>query len=214
LKLEQPRNIINRGLFTFIMLKISFYYFLFFSLSINTACKKSGTPIPGNTTNEFFEVSINGQKFTNSWPPGFINLSGFTSITCDNKPGYLINILDSDLNSRYQINTDLQHYHNNVNFGTGTTGNFGLTDGPLLPGSPSYCHFTLYFALKDKTLSNQRTTLQPGGNHIVNSIKTLSNSSGRKEVLVEGTFQGTFKNSSNTNISVSGNYKKIIEILI
>jgi len=187
------------------MLKISFYYFLFFLLSINTACKK-----PDNTNNGLFEVTINGQKFTNSWPPGFVDLSGFSSITCDDKPGYFINIFDSDLNSRFEINTDLQHYHNNVNFGTGATGTFGLTD----EGSPSYCHFTLYFALKDKSLSNQRTTLQPGGNHIVTSIKTLSNSSGRKEVLVEGTFQGTFKNSSNTNISVSGNYKKIIEILI
>lgn len=194
------------------MLKRPFNYFLFFLLSINTACKKSSTPVPGNTNNEFFEVTINGQKFTNSWPPGFVDLSGFTKNTCDNKPGYLINILDSDLNSRFQINTDLQHYQNNVNFETGATGTYGLTD--LFPGSPGLCHFTLYFALKDKSLSNQRTTLLSGGNHIVTSIKAISNSSGRKEVLVGGTFQGTFKNSSNTNISVSGNYKKIIEILI
>jgi len=196
------------------MLRISFYYSLFFLLSINTACKKSSTPIPDNTNNGLFEVTINGQKFTNSWPPGFVDLSGFSSTTCDNKPGYFINILDSDLNSRFQINTDLQHYHNNVNFGTGAIGTFGLTNGPPPPGSLGYCHFTLYFALKDKSLSNQSTTLLTGGNHTVTSIKTLSNSSGRKEVLVEGTFQGTFKNSSNTNISVSGNYKKIIEILI
>lgn len=196
------------------MLKRSFNCFLFFLLSINTACKKSSTPVPDNTNNQLFEVTINGQKFTNSWPSGFVNLSGFSSNTCDNKPGYFINILDSDLNSRFQINTDLQHYHNNVNFGTGSTGAFGLTDLFPMPGSPGLCHFTLYFALKDKSLSNQRTTLLNGGNHTVTSIKTISNSSGRKEVLVEGTFQGTFKNSSNTNISVSGNYKKIIEILI
>jgi hypothetical protein len=43
------------------------------------------------------------------------------------------------------------------------------------------------------------------------SGRTTTNS--RKEYLISGNFSGSFKNSSNATIAISGSYKKSIEVL-
>jgi hypothetical protein len=48
----------------------------------------------------------------------------------------------------------------------------------------------------------------------VTSITTVSSSTSKKEVLVEGTYSGTYRNTANSNIVVTGKYKKIIEVLL
>jgi hypothetical protein len=172
------------------------------------SCKKEETKTTNSNHTEFFEITIDGQTFKETFT--FLNLSGFESTTCDNKPGFLNTIHDPDLNSRFSINTDISHYKNEIDFDTKGVGNYVLNGGPNPFG---LCHLTFYLQLSDKSHSNENTTLQPGGVHTLTSIETISTSSGKKDVLLEGTFSGVYKNSSNSNISVSGRYKKIVEVL-
>ncbi len=170
---------------------------------------KTNTSTTGGTS-QLFEITINGQTFNETFPSDFVDLSGFNTTTCENKPGYLINLYDPDLNSQYSIDTDLQYYYNEVNFKTKGTGSYSLTSS----SSMSLCNFSFNLKLYDKAQTNDNTTLLPGGVHTVISITTVSSSASRKEVLVEGTFSGTYKNTANSNIVVTGKYKKIIEVLL
>jgi hypothetical protein len=178
-------------------------------LSIGS-CKKDSTNTPTGGTSQLFEITINGQTFNETFPPDLVDLSGFNTTTCDNKPGYMINLYDPELNSQYSINSDLQYYHNEVNFKTKGTGSYSLTDG----SSFNSCHFSFKLRLYDKSQVNDNTTLLPGGVHTVTSITTVSSSTSKKDVLVEGTYSGTYRNTANSNIVVTGKYKKIIEVLL
>jgi hypothetical protein len=181
-------------------------------LITHISCKKGSTSTPSSntTTTESIEVTINGQTFSNTFPSSVVNLSGFHSTSCDNKPGYLNSIYDDDLNTQYSVITYIQHYKNATDFDSKSIGDYTFDGGP---NPANFCHFTFYLRLSDKSQTNNNTTLLSGGKHTVTSVKTISNSNGKRQVLVEGSFSGTFKNSINTNIPVSGKYKKIVEIV-
>lgn len=172
------------------------------------SCKKS-SPTTKTSKTEYFEITIDGKSYKETFPAGIVQLSGFDRNTCDNKPGFLNTIYDPSLNSRFSINSDIQHYRNEVDFDSKGVGNYELNgDTPL-----GLCHLTLYLSLEDKSLSNENTTLQSGATHTVKSINTISTSTGSKQVFIEGEFSGVYRNSANSNIPVSGKYGKIVEVL-
>jgi hypothetical protein len=190
--------------------KLAFKTIICFVSIFIGSCKKD-TELPKTGFNQLFEIVINGQQLYNvTLPPEIVVLNGISSTTCDNKPGFLLSLYDPELNSRFSINTDLQYYSNEVDFKTKGAGSYSLTSSSAL----NLCHFNFNLKLNDKSQPNSNTTLLSGGVHTVTSITTISSSTGTKQVLVEGAFSGTYKNSVNVDIVVSGRYKKIIEILL
>ena len=184
---------------------LNLFILTFLAINANSCKDKEGAPSDEERT-EMLEITINGTTFTNEIYPGF---NGFNSSTCDEKRAFFVNLTDPDLNSQFTINTDLQHYVNETDFDSVGTGDYSMTDDYL---DDDYCHFTLYLSLDDNSQNNE-TKLEPGSVHKIISLSTVDSDENRKEVLVVGSFSGTYKNSVNSDIVVSGNYKKIIEIL-
>lgn len=171
-----------------------------------SGCSKSDSGSSSKSSNEFFEIVINGQKYREDIYPGIY--AGFDNQkTCDGKRGFELNMWDGSLNSRYDVNTDIMHYQTEADFKNVKTGSFIFTAGS------STCNFSLYCSLYDYSLQNRETTLLSGAKHDVTSITLISTSTGRKQYLIAGNFSASYKNSANSTITVSGAYKKSIEVL-
>ncbi len=171
-----------------------------------SGCSKSDSGSSIKSSDEFFEIVINGQKYREVLDPG--NFSGFDNqTTCDGKRGYELNIWDGNLNNKYDVNTDIIHYKNEVDFKNAKTGNFIFSTGS------STCNFSFYCTISDNSIQNKQASLMSGATHSVTSIKLISTSNGKKEYLISGNFSASYKNSANSTITVSGAYQKSIEVL-
>lgn len=182
--------------------------FLFVSLF---GCKTEDSISPNNTSSsakEFLEITLSNKKFRLDFPSQFVGLSGFDNQNlCDNKKGFLLNVVDKNLDSRFEISSDLLHYRNYVDLSKAVPGSYQLSASGI-----SNCNFTFTLSVDDNSLSPSNTSLI-NPMHQVTSIKQVQNSTSSYQYLISGKFSGNYKNNNGAMIPVVGSYQKIIEVL-
>ena len=183
---------------------------IFFIVSL-FGCKTDDSISPNNTSssaNEFLEITLSSKKYRLDFPSQFVGLSGFDNQNlCDNKKGFLLNVIDKNLDSRFEINSDLLHYKNYVDLSKAVPGSYQLSASGI-----SNCNFTFTLSVDDNSSSPSNTSLI-NPMHQVTSIKQIQNSASSFQYLISGKFSGNYKNSSGAMIPVVGSYQKIIEVL-
>jgi hypothetical protein len=173
-----------------------------------TSCSKSTPTTPSSATSkQFLEITVDSKVY--KYDLQGVLMAGYLDVLCDSKKGFLNNIYDGDLDNRFTINTDLFHYTFDVDFKNVSPGNYTLVDVDYFK---DYCNYTFSLNLKDKSLSNYRTTLLAGGKHNISSVNFLGSASGNNEYLIAGNFTASYKNSANATIPVSGSYQKIVSV--
>ena len=121
--------------------------------------------------------------------------------------GFLLNVLDKNLDSRFEINSDLLHYKNYIDLSKAVPGSYQLSASGI-----SNCNFTFTLSVDDNSLTPSNTSLI-NPMHQVTSIKQVQNAASSYQYLISGKFSGSYKNSTGALIPVIGSYQKIIEVL-
>lgn len=187
-------------------------FLLIFVLTV-FSCKKDSVDSSSGSSG-FLKISINGKVYENTFDKnGLVAHLGFDNQKlCDQKLGFLENISDPNLDSRFSINTDILFYRSNADFknskpGTYTISNYGID---LFK---TYCNLNFNISLKDNNATGNNSTTFVTGTHAVTTISFLNTNSSYSEYLVGGQFTASFKNNDNVTIPVTGSYQKIIQVI-
>lgn len=184
--------------------QILYFVTIILFIGINS-CKKDNSDIPSDVN--FIEVTIDGKKYNGDVGGMF----GFTSQeTCDNKLGYLINAGQVET-SDFFLDLYLMHYENLDDFKSAEKGEYQVRNGYNFNGNT--CNFEVEVSFDDNTESNYHTSLKTGGKNTITNIKKLGETSTDVEYAIQGTFSCVFINHSNKEISVTGKYNVITEVL-
>ncbi len=198
---------INRKLFN--MKRVICLCFLALTL---VSCQKDSIS-PGSGTSGFLKITINSKNYENTFDEnGFVAHVGFDNQTlCDKKMGFLENITDQPLDSRFTANTDILFYRNNTDFKNSKPGTYTISKyGVDL--YKTYCNLNFNISLEDNNSSGNKSTAFVTGTHAVTAITFLNTKSNYSEYLVAGQFTASFKNSENVTIPLTGSYQKIIQV--
>ncbi len=190
---------------------IIFFYFFIVLFSVSSCKKESNSATPNTNQSEFLEVIINGQKFYESKPFGLnVGTSVGNPNLCDNKLG-IVAFHTTTQNNQFECNASLIHYRSNSDLSSISPGNFTLIDdwsrsflNGVLP-----CNLTLEMKIYD---NGESLVLLNNSIHKVTSISKITEIGNAVQYLIVGSFSGNYKNSSNANYSVSGNYSMLVEV--
>ncbi len=193
------------------MKDIKQFTIIFTMILVLVSCKKSTTPTP-STPKEFLEVTIDGQKIRQEKDFGINVGTGLGGLNlCDGKTGFLA-YHTTATNSRFDLNANLIHYRNQSDFVNSKAGSFQITDDYYISvfNGVKICNLGLEVKLEDnsgisKVISNQK--------HTVTSITKHSENNTYVQYIVEGTFSGNYRNTSNATYPVSGSYRVLIEVV-
>ncbi len=175
------------------------------------SCKKSTTPTP-TTPKEFLEVTIDGQKLRQDKDFGInVGTQVGQAQLCDGKTG--VGAFHTTVaNSRFDLSASLVHFRNQTDFVNSKSGDFQLTDDWIYSNmmGTKICNLALELKLQDNSgvssvVSNKK--------HTVTSITKHFEDNTKVQYIIEGTFSGNYKNTSNVTYPLSGSYRVLIEVV-
>lgn len=176
------------------------------------SCQKDSIS-PGSGASGFLKITINSKNYVNTFDEnGFVAHAGFDNqALCDNKKGFLENITDQPLDSRFTTNTDILFYRNNTDFKNSKPATYTISEYGI-DLYKTYCNLNFNISLQDNNSSGNKSTTFVSGTHAVTAITFLNTKSNYSEYLVGGQFTASFKNSDNVTIPLTGSYQKIIQV--
>ncbi len=175
-----------------------------------TSCKKDENTSSVPSHNEYLEVTIDGQKLRQDKPIGInVGTQVGQSQLCDGNPG--VGAFHTTVeNSKFELSASLVHFRNQSDFVNSKTGDYQLTDDWIYSNmlGTKICNLALEIQLRD---NSNKSSVVSNSKHSVTSITKHFEDNSNVQYLVEGTFSGNYRNSSNLTYPVSGNYQVLIE---
>ncbi len=192
---------------------ITLYSIIFCSLMLS--CKKEEVveenAIIAGAGYDIVNLTINGKKYDESKSLN-IHFTRDNQKMCDTKKGREEAIGCKTPDSRFSVSFYLLYQRINTDFKNSKAGNYSISDYSniinYLQNDTGPCNLHLYATLDDNGKSAKFYT----GSHAVPKITLLKTGSQYTDYEIEGTFTSVFVNSNKENITMTGTYKKVIQV--
>lgn len=178
-------------------------YLGFILISLLISCSKDDEAAPKDTeSKDFLEIVVNGKTYKNeifSGGTGFGNQIG----CLPGKPHFL-GLLSQVETSAFFFDSYISYLENEVDFIKFSSGRYAVQ---AWTGNNSICNLNLGISFKDKSLTNQNTTIVSGGINTITSIKKVKTTSTTVLYQIQGNFTCSFRNNAGTTIPLTGKYQ-------
>ena len=167
------------------------------------SCSKSSDS-NANDANDFMEITIGGKAYNQiiytGGTGGFVNQTG-----CVAKPHFQAFMSQFDL-SGFFFDSNIMVLQNETDFKSSNTGTYKIVNYYLFP-KPIACNLDLLLGFKDKSQSDQSTTLLANGINTISNISIKESNSTNVLYQIKGNFTCNFKNKANAQILITGKYQ-------
>ena len=189
-------------------MKLKFTLLLIICVSFIISCKKDVVDgITPDLNYDIVNLNINGKQYDESRSVNIHFLYDNQSM-CDTKKGVKEAIAVQAPDSRFSMSLFLLYRRLNSDFKTSSIGNYSVSNLINFPSDYGPCNLHLFLVLYD----NSKKATLTSGTHSVKKITLLKTSTTYSDYLIEGEFSTIHLNDSNTQIPVSGTYKKVIQV--